>query len=189
MVLGRAAFLLSPGPWNFRVHSETKSLSRFWCISLQIIGTMMRIKTPKSGRIKRELEKRAPRLVSSEISSSYEAFYHAVLIFVWWVNVGSLQVETRKKTLILHGTKTTSVLNSVLTEIHHLKKDNSIKYSRRNDKIRPFESGGETSLEFFSLKTDCSLFVVCSISFFSPTFRLGYRRIWVYFIKLCTKVA
>ncbi|XP_041998076.1 ribosome production factor 2 homolog [Salvia splendens] len=94
---------------------------------------MMRIKTPKNGRIKRELEKRAPKLV-----------------------------ETGKKTLILHGTKTSSVLNSVLTEIHHLKKDNSIKYSRRNDKIRPFESGGETSLEFFSLKTDCSLFVFAS---------------------------
>ncbi|KAI3471978.1 hypothetical protein Pfo_028666 [Paulownia fortunei] len=57
---------------------------------------MMRIKTPKNGRIKRELDKRAPKLV-----------------------------ETGKKTLILHGTKTSSVLNSVLTEIYHLKKDNS----------------------------------------------------------------
>ncbi|KAL6507852.1 hypothetical protein OROGR_024047 [Orobanche gracilis] len=92
---------------------------------------MMRIKTPSKGRIKRELDKRAPKLV-----------------------------ETGKKTLILHGTKTSSVLNSVLTEFYHLKKDNSIKYSRKNDNIRPFESGGETSLEFFSLKTDCSLFVL-----------------------------
>ncbi|KAL0347096.1 UNVERIFIED_CONTAM: Ribosome production factor 2 [Sesamum calycinum] len=96
---------------------------------------MMRIKTPKKGRIKRELEKRAPKLV-----------------------------ETGKKTLILHGTKTSSVLNSVLTEIYHLKKDDSVKYSRKNDNIRPFESGGETSLEFFSLKTDCSLFVFGSHS-------------------------
>lgn len=95
----------------------------------------MRIKTPKKGRIKREFEKRAPKLV-----------------------------ETGKKTLILHGTKTSSVLNSVLTEIYHLKKDDSVKYSRKNDNIRPFESGGETSLEFFSLKTDCSLFVFGSHS-------------------------
>ncbi|KAK4419328.1 Ribosome production factor 2 [Sesamum alatum] len=58
---------------------------------------MMRIKTPKKGRIKRELEKRAPKLV-----------------------------ETGKKTLILHGTKTSSVLNSVLTEIYHLKKADSV---------------------------------------------------------------
>ncbi|XP_071738234.1 ribosome production factor 2 homolog [Rutidosis leptorrhynchoides] len=96
---------------------------------------MLRIKTPKSLRAKRELEKRAPKLV-----------------------------ELGKKTLILHGTKTSNVLNSVLTEIYHLKKDNSVKYSRRNDNIRPFESGGESSLEFYSLKTDCSLFVFGSHS-------------------------
>lgn len=96
---------------------------------------MVFIKTPRNDRIKRELEKRAPKLV-----------------------------ETGKKTLILHGTKTSSVLNSVLTEIYHLKKDNSVKFSRKNDKIRPFESGGETSLEFYSLKTDCSLIVFGSHS-------------------------
>ncbi|KAH0872583.1 hypothetical protein HID58_069945, partial [Brassica napus] len=39
-------------------------------------------------------------------------------------------------------------------------KGGAIKYSRRNENIRPFESGGETSLEFFSLKTDCSIFAV-----------------------------
>lgn len=71
-----------------------------------------------------------------------------------------LQVESGKKTLILHGTKTSGVLNAVLAQIHHLKKENSIKYSRKNESIKPFESGGETSLEFFSLKTDCSIFVV-----------------------------
>ncbi|PWA55611.1 Brix domain-containing protein [Artemisia annua] len=51
----------------------------------------------------------------------------------------------KKKTFLLHGTKTSNVLNDVLTEIYHLKKDNSVKYSRRNDNIRPFESGGEQS--------------------------------------------
>ncbi|XP_076953727.1 ribosome production factor 2 homolog [Bidens hawaiensis] len=96
---------------------------------------MLSIKTPKSLRAKRALEKRAPKLV-----------------------------ELEKKTLILHGTKTSNTLNAVLTEIYHLKKDNSVKYSRRNDNIRPFEAGGETSLEFYSLKTDCSLFVFGSHS-------------------------
>ncbi|XP_059667490.1 ribosome production factor 2 homolog [Cornus florida] len=96
---------------------------------------MLEIRTPKQGRARREIEKRAPKLV-----------------------------ENGKKTLILHGTKTSNTVNAVLTEIYHLKKDNSVKYSRRNDNIRPFESGGETSLEFFSLKTDCSLFVYGSHS-------------------------
>ncbi|CAN1201020.1 Ribosome production factor 2 homolog [Linum perenne] len=91
---------------------------------------MLRIKTPQKGRVRRELEKRAPKIV-----------------------------ETGKKTLILQGTKTSNVLNSVLTELFHLKKDSAIRYTRKNDNIRPFESGGETSLEFFSQKTDCSIFV------------------------------
>ncbi|CAK9178907.1 unnamed protein product [Ilex paraguariensis] len=95
----------------------------------------LRIKTPKTGRAKREVFKRAPKLV-----------------------------ETGKKTLICHGTKSSNVLNAVLTEIYHLKKDNAVKYTRKNDKIRPFESGGETSLEFYSLKTDCSIFVFGSHS-------------------------
>lgn len=96
---------------------------------------MLKVKTPKTGRARRELEKRAPKLV-----------------------------ETEKKTLILHGTKTSHVLNALLTEIYHLKKENSIRYTRKNDSIRPFEAGGETSLEFFSQKTDCGLFVFGSHS-------------------------
>jgi hypothetical protein len=68
-----------------------------------------------------------------------------------------LQIESGKKTLVLHGTKTSSVLNAVLTQIYHLKKESAVKYSRKNDNIKPFEAGGETSLEFFSQKTDCNL--------------------------------
>ncbi|KAI4297094.1 hypothetical protein L6164_037001 [Bauhinia variegata] len=96
---------------------------------------MLEIKTAKTRKGKRELEKRAPKLV-----------------------------ESGKKTLILHGTKTSAVLNAVLTEIYHLKKGNAIKYSRKNENIKPFEAGGEASLEFFSLKTDCSIFVYGSHS-------------------------
>uniref|UniRef100_A0A1D1XPG8 Ribosome production factor 2 homolog n=1 Tax=Anthurium amnicola TaxID=1678845 RepID=A0A1D1XPG8_9ARAE len=96
---------------------------------------MLKVKTPKTHKAKRELEKRAPKLV-----------------------------ENAKKTLILQGTKTSAVLSAVLAQIYHLKRDNAVRFSRKNDKVRPFESGGEASLEFFSLKTDCSLFVFGSHS-------------------------
>jgi hypothetical protein len=61
----------------------------------------------------------------------------------------------------------------VLSDIYHLKRDNAVKYTKKNDNIRPFESGGESSLEFFSLKTDCSLIVVSEI------ISLFYNLIWV----------
>lgn len=96
---------------------------------------MLKVKAPKTHRAKRALEHRAPKLI-----------------------------ENPKKTLILQGTKTSAVLNEVLTEIYHLKKGGAVRYTKKNDNIRPFESGGETSLEFFSLKTDCSLFVYGSHS-------------------------
>ncbi|XP_010270793.1 PREDICTED: ribosome production factor 2 homolog [Nelumbo nucifera] len=96
---------------------------------------MLKISTPKTAKSKRVLEKRAPKLV-----------------------------ENGKKTLILQGTKTSNILNSVLTEIYHLKRGSAVRFTRKNENIRPFESGGETSLEFFSLKTDCSLFVFGSHS-------------------------
>ncbi|KAM5559583.1 ribosome production factor 2 [Rosa sericea] len=91
---------------------------------------MLRVKTPQKARARRELEKRAPKLI-----------------------------ETGKKTLILHGMRTSAVLNAVLSDIYHLKKESSVKFSRRNKDVCPFENGGETSLEFFSHQTDCSLFV------------------------------
>lgn len=172
---------------------------------------MLKVKTPKTGKAKRELQKRAPKFVSCLIlyfshwisiclenycrikdpedqfffflemtCLFYSIFGHAEairkrnhlfkssIIFFFFFGYSTfglhvfvlLQVESGKKTLILHGTKTSNVLNSVLTQIYHLKKDSAVKYSRKNADIRPFESGGETSLEFFSLKTDCSMFVV-----------------------------
>ncbi|XP_030465026.2 ribosome production factor 2 homolog, partial [Syzygium oleosum] len=108
------------------------SASRASSSSLLSQVTTMRMK----GRIRRELEKRAPKLVETG----------------------------KKKTLILQGTKTSGLLNTVLTEIYRLKKESSVRYTRRNDGVRPFESGGETSLEFFSQKTDCGMFVFGSHS-------------------------
>ncbi|KAI6706474.1 hypothetical protein NL676_009436 [Syzygium grande] len=97
---------------------------------------MVRIKTPTKGRIRRELEKRPPKLVETG----------------------------KKKTLILRGTRTSGLLSTVLAEIYRLRKESSVRYTRRNDSVRPFESGGETSLEFFSQKTDCGMFVFGSHS-------------------------
>ena len=64
--------------------------------------------------------------------------------------------------MVLHGTKTSATIKSVLADIHSLKKaeGNSVKLTHKNDSIRPFEAGGETALEFLSQKTDCSLFAV-----------------------------
>lgn len=36
----------------------------------------------------------------------------------------------------------------------------SVKYTRKNDDVRPFEAGGDTNLEHFSQKTDSSLFAL-----------------------------
>lgn len=93
--------------------------------------TMLRIVKPKTKRVKRELEKRAPKLD-----------------------------ENAKKLLLLHGTKTSACVKQTLADFFHLRKDGgkAIKYTKKNDAIRPFEGGGETSLEFLSQKTDCSLF-------------------------------
>ena len=91
------------------------------------------------------------------------------------------QVESGKKTLILHGTKTSAVLNSVLTQIYHLKKESAVKYSRKNENINPFESGGETSLEFFSQKTDCSIFVVSELDHLHVALLFG---LWIIMISL-----
>ncbi|MCL7025562.1 hypothetical protein MKW94_017530 [Papaver nudicaule] len=84
------------------------------------------IRIPKSDRARRAVEKRAPKFI-----------------------------ENGKKTLILQGTKTSNMLNNVLAELYHLKRGSAIRYTRKNENIRPFDNGGETSLEFYSLKTDC----------------------------------
>lgn len=98
---------------------------------------MLRVVKPKTKRARRELEKRAPKLV-----------------------------ENAKKLLLLHGTSTSSTVKGVLSDFYWLRKagGNAIKYTRKNENIRPFESGGEAYLELLSQKTDCSVFVFGSHS-------------------------
>jgi len=73
-------------------------------------------------------------------------------------------VESVKKALLLHAGKTSQVLKDLLTDLGTLKAHESLKLSRTNEGVRPFEVGGEVSLEFLARKADCSLFALGSHS-------------------------
>ena len=91
--------------------------------------------------------------------------------------------------MILFGGKTSQITKDVLSDLHKLKsavslsticctqcfacglqlqalnllvlvQGDSVKYTRKNDDVRPFEAGGDTNLEHFSQKTDSSLFAL-----------------------------
>lgn len=98
-------------------------------------GSQLRVLKPKTRRGKRALLKRAPRLV-----------------------------EELKRVVLLHGGRSSAVLKDVLTDLAALKRGECLKLSRNNDTVRPFESGGEVTLEFLCQKADCSLFCVASHS-------------------------
>ncbi|KAI5796545.1 Brix domain-containing protein [Geopyxis carbonaria] len=94
---------------------------------------MIRTIAPKNARSKRALDDRAPK-----------------------------NKENPKTTLLLRGTTASETVQSVLTDLHALKKPHSIKFSKKNDGVRPFEDA--SSLEFFSSKNDAALLVVGSHS-------------------------
>eukprot|EP00887_Chlorella_sp_A99_P003082 scaffold9.g3082.t1 len=73
-----------------------------------------------------------------------------------------LQVEDPKRTLILYGHKTSQVVKDVLTDIHKLKGADAVKFTRKNDDVRPFEPGGEAALEAHAARSNCSLFALGS---------------------------
>ncbi len=68
-----------------------------------------------------------------------------------------MQEEDTKKILILQGNKVSQVVKDVLLDVNKLKKNDAVKFSRKNE-VRPFEPGGETGLQFFCERSDCSLF-------------------------------
>ncbi|CAI5469999.1 unnamed protein product [Closterium sp. Yama58-4] len=74
--------------------------------------------------------------------------------------------ENVRKALLLRGTRSSAVLNGVLSDVHHLKRfsGGSLKLSRANEHVRPFEAGGEAPLEQLAKKTDSSLFMFASHS-------------------------
>ncbi|KIX02906.1 uncharacterized protein Z518_08849 [Rhinocladiella mackenziei CBS 650.93] len=66
-------------------------------------------------------------------------------------------VESRKRVLLLHGTKCPQPVNSVLKTVHTLTKPDSVLLNKKNDNIHPFENA--ESLEFLAGKNECGVVV------------------------------
>ncbi|KAI1617695.1 valyl-tRNA synthetase [Exophiala viscosa] len=67
------------------------------------------------------------------------------------------QVESRKRVLLLHGSKNPQPVSSVLKTVHTLTKPDSVLLNKKNENIHPFED--PASLEFLALKNDCGVVV------------------------------
>ncbi|KIW23104.1 uncharacterized protein PV07_11330 [Cladophialophora immunda] len=67
------------------------------------------------------------------------------------------QLESRKRVLLLHGTKCPQPVNSVLKTVHTLTKPDSVMLTKKNDNIHPFENS--ESLEFLAGKNECGVVV------------------------------
>ncbi|XP_073709155.1 ribosome production factor 2 homolog [Garra rufa] len=65
-------------------------------------------------------------------------------------------IEGLKNSMIIKGGNTSQTVSQALKDVYALKKPNAVLYKRKN-MVRPFEDS--TALEFFSKKTDCSLFL------------------------------
>lgn len=67
-----------------------------------------------------------------------------------------------KTTLFLHGQNSSALLKTLLTDLARAKGPEAHKMSRKNPGVRPFEGGGETSLEFFARKADAGAFALAT---------------------------
>ncbi|CAA7399947.1 unnamed protein product [Spirodela intermedia] len=65
--------------------------------------------------------------------------------------MGPKFVENPKKSLILQGARSSAVLNAVLTQIYHLKRDNAMRFTKKNDRVMPFESAECLIITFYDL--------------------------------------
>ncbi|KAK9956038.1 hypothetical protein ABG768_013795 [Culter alburnus] len=65
-------------------------------------------------------------------------------------------IENLKNSMIIKGGNTSETLSQALKDVYALKKPNAVLYKKKN-MVRPFEDS--TALEFFSKKSDCSLFL------------------------------
>ena len=77
------------------------------------------------------------------------------------------QNENVKRTVLMTGSKSSGILNSLLADWHKLSKqakggeaDSAVRLTRKHEGLHPIEAGGEAPLEQLSRQTDCSLFVV-----------------------------
>ncbi|KAG2498091.1 hypothetical protein HYH03_003849 [Edaphochlamys debaryana] len=73
-------------------------------------------------------------------------------------------IEDAKRCLFLHGNQTSQITKDVVTDLFQLKRLEGVKFTRKNENVRPFETGGETSLEFYAKKNGCPMFVLASHS-------------------------
>jgi len=71
-------------------------------------------------------------------------------------------VETVKKILLLYGAKPSQTVKDILTDIHKLEPSETVRLTRKNAEVLPFEAGGEVKLEQFSAQTDCGQFVLAT---------------------------
>merc|ERR1712230_102199 len=67
------------------------------------------------------------------------------------------QVESRKRVLLLHGSKCPQPVTSVLKTVHTLTKPDSVLLNKKNNDLHPFED--TSSLEFLAQKNDCGVVV------------------------------
>jgi ribosome production factor 2 len=74
-----------------------------------------------------------------------------------------LVTENVKTAMFIKGRKTSEIITAVMDDLYALKKPFCVKYSdKKSNDIRPFED--TVSIEFFSNKSDASLFVLGSHS-------------------------
>jgi len=76
-----------------------------------------------------------------------------------WKSRQPKDIENIKRAMFIKGSKSSLVVSSVLQDFASLKKPDVVKYNnkRKNKYPSPFES--ETTIEFLSTKSDCSLFM------------------------------
>lgn len=67
------------------------------------------------------------------------------------------QIESRKRVLLLHGTKCPTPISTVLTTFAKLTQPHSVRLNKKNDNIHPFENA--ESLEFLAGKNECGTVV------------------------------
>ncbi|KAG5277437.1 hypothetical protein AALO_G00117600 [Alosa alosa] len=86
--------------------------------------------------------------------------------------------ENVKNAMIMKGGNATETVTQALKDIYALKKPNAVMYKKKNI-MRPFEDS--TSLEFFSKKSDCSLFLFGSHNKKRPN-NLVFGRLFDYHV-------
>ncbi|XP_064412384.1 ribosome production factor 2 homolog isoform X1 [Latimeria chalumnae] len=87
-------------------------------------------------------------------------------------------IENTKNAMLIKGGNTSEIVTQTLKDIYALKKPNAVLYKKKNI-TRPFED--QTSLEFFSKKSDCSLFLFGSHNKKRPN-NLIFGRIFDYHV-------